>query len=100
MRAAPQERRSKQRHDPALKEGAKDATATAGASSTPRVDAEPQELVMTQSPMAEVVDTHKKQGPVEPSGLGQFPLPSVGFMELYRQLGAAYEVRIKPPEYA
>ena len=48
-RAAPQERRSKQRHDPAFKEGAKGATATAGASSTPRVDAAPEDLVMTDT---------------------------------------------------
>ena len=99
-RAVTKERRSKQRHDPASKEGAKDTTIVAGASSTPRVDAAPQDLVMTQSPLAEVVDTQKKQGPVEPSGLGQFPLPSAGFPELYRQLGAAYEVRVQPPEYA
>ena len=55
---------------------------------------------MTQSPVAEVVDTQKKKTPVEPSGLGQFPLPSAGFLELYRQLGAAYEVRVQPPKYA
>ena len=98
-RAGTKERRSKTRHDPAHAEATRGATVAAGARSTPRVDTASQELVMTQSPLAEVVDTQKKQGPVEPSGLGQFPLPSAGFPELYWQLGAAYEVRIQPPEY-
>ena len=85
------------KHDAAPKESSKDATAIAGASSTPRVDAAPQDLVMTQSPVAEVVNIQKKKAPAEPSGLGQFPLASAGFPELYRQLGAAYEVRVLAP---
>ena len=98
--AVTKERRSKTKHDLAPKEAARDVTTAAGTSSTPRVDTAPQELVATQSPLPEVVDAQKNKALVEPSGLGQFPLPSAGFPELYWQLGAAYEVRVQPPEYA
>ena len=88
------------KEDSAPKEATKNATVAAGASSTPRVDSTPQDLVLTQSPVAEVVNAQTKKAPAAPSGLGQFPLASAGFPELYRQLGAAYEVRFHTPEYA
>ena len=99
-RAVTKERRSKAKEDAAPKETTKDAPVAAGASSTPRVDATTQDLVLTQSPIAEVVNTKLKKAPVAPSGLGHYPLASAGFPELYRQLGAAYEVRFHSPKYA
>ena len=97
-RAAAKERRSKATEEATPKEVAKIAKVTAGTSSTPRVEPT-QDLVLTQSPVVEVVDSAMKKAPAAPSGLGQFPLASGGFPELYRQLGAAYEVRFHSPKY-
>ena len=96
-RAAAKERRSKATEEAAPKEVAKIAKVTAGTSSTPRVEPT-QDLVLTQSPLAEVLDSAPKKAPATPSGLGQFPLASAGFPELYRQLGTAYEVRFHSPK--
>ena len=97
-RAATKERRSKTREE-TPKEAPQAAKVTAGPSSTPRVEPA-QDLVMTQSPFAEVVDSTARRTPVAPSGLGQFPLASAGFPDIYRQLGAAYRVRFPLPKYA
>ena len=78
------------------KEATQATKVTAGANSTLRVELA-QDLVLTQSPMAEVVDSAAKKAPVAPSSLGQFPLASAGFLELYRQLGTAYEVKFHSP---
>ena len=88
-RAATKELRSKASEDVTPKEAAKVATVAVGASSTPRAKATTQDLVLTQSPVAEVVNTKLKKAPAASSGLGHFPLASAGFPELYRQLGSA-----------
>ena len=97
-RAATKERRSKTRQE-APREAPQTAKVTAEPSSTPRVEPVP-DLVMTQSPFAEVVDSTAKKTPEAPSGLGQFPPASAEFPDLYQQLGAAYKVRFHLPNYA
>jgi hypothetical protein len=97
-RAATKERRSKMREETPA-EAPQAAKVTARPSSTPRVEPA-QDLVLTQSPFAEVVDSMAKRTPVAPSGLGQFPLASAGFPDIYRQLGAACRVRLHLPKYA